>query len=477
MTESSTESALGTWSAPECPYIIEYSPRVLDDIRLAVVDAFYSLPRGGAEIGGILLGRFAGGRISILEYQAVDCEHAMGPSFTLSQNDQQQFADLLAAAHQRPDGMRPVGWYHSHTRSDIFLSDADQDVHKRFFPEPWQVALVLKPSTFEPTRGGFFFREADGSIRGAASYQEFVVEAQPIRQLPSGAAPQTPPAPQPLRGEAEGRGPVITLVPEAQPELRQQAQLKPAPVPEVAPQPVAQPAPPQERAAEPKPEPPDVAAPQFLQIKPERSWRWLKIVAALALGAGLGIAAFETHEKWLPPLRERVSPMMARIRPKLPNEAVPTVALGAADDNGQLRIHWDGKSPAIQKAGHGVLEIIDGATPAQSILLDRTHLEAGAFTYSRQAERVEVRLAVGDRVKEIASFLGKLPEHKLPPEDPAVRKERDDLRQQAAKLKADLEFQAAKTRRLEKALNDMKEQLAKEAQRRMANQVPDPTKK
>ena len=471
MIDSSTESVLGTWSAPECPYIIEYSPRVLDDIRLAVVDAFYSLPRGGAEIGGILLGRYADGRISILDYRALDCEHAMGPSFTLSQNDQTQLADLLAAARQDPDGMRPVGWYHSHTRSEIFLSEADQDIHKRFFPEPWQVALVLKPSTFEPTRGGFFFREADGSIRGSASYQEFVVEAQPIRQVPTGNAPQMPPAPQPLRREAEVRGPVITLVPEAQPEP------EPEPESEVAPEPVVETAPPGEEAAETEQESLDLPAPQFLQIKPERSWRWLKIVVALALGAGLGGAAYQTRQMWLAPVLEKVSPMMARIRPELPNEATPTIELGAADDNGQLRIHWDGKSPAIRKAGEGVLEIADGAAPAQSIPLDRIHLEAGAFTYSRQGERVEVRLAVGDQVKEIASFLGKLPEHKLPPEDPAVRKERDDLRQQAAKLKGDLESQAAKTRKLEKALNDVKDQLAKESQRRLANQLPDPVQK
>src|ERR1035438_1859698 len=305
MIESSTESAVGTWSAPECPYTIEYSPRVLDDIRLAVVDAFYSLPRGGAEIGGILLGRFADERLSIMEYQALDCEHAMGPSFTLSQNDQTQLADFLAAAHQHPDGMRPVGWYHSHTRSDIFLSDADQDIHKRFFPEPWQVALVLKPSTFEPTRGGFFFREADGSIRGSASYQEFVVEAQPIRQVPSGATPEMPPAPQPLRREAEVRGPVITLMPEAQPELQAEAQPEPEPVGEVAPEPVVETAPPEEQAAEPEQESLNLPAPQFLQIRPERSWRWLKIVVALALGAGLGIAAYQTRETWLPPVLER----------------------------------------------------------------------------------------------------------------------------------------------------------------------------
>ena len=43
---------------------MEYPARVLDDIRLAVVDAFFSLPRGGAEIGGILLGTGMASRIS-----------------------------------------------------------------------------------------------------------------------------------------------------------------------------------------------------------------------------------------------------------------------------------------------------------------------------------------------------------------------------------------------------------------------------
>ena len=64
MTESGTDSTTITWSVPECPFTIEYSARVLDDIRLAVMDAFFSLPRGGAEIGGILLGSFDNGASS-----------------------------------------------------------------------------------------------------------------------------------------------------------------------------------------------------------------------------------------------------------------------------------------------------------------------------------------------------------------------------------------------------------------------------
>src|SRR6516162_3893110 len=115
--EPLSDNALAQWSAPECPFTIEYSPRILDDIRLTVVDAFFSLPRGGAEIGGILLGDYRPGRLAITGYAALDCEHAYGPSFTLSPPDEARLKTLLAQHAGGADGMRPVGWYHSHTRS------------------------------------------------------------------------------------------------------------------------------------------------------------------------------------------------------------------------------------------------------------------------------------------------------------------------------------------------------------------------
>src|SRR5271157_2575541 len=286
MTESSTESALGTWSAPECPYIIEYSPRVLDDIRLAVIDAFYSLPRGGAEIGGILLGQRLKRRLVIEDSVALDCEHAFGPSFTLSPRDQDRLAELLASAEQNPDGLRPVGWYHSHTRSEIFLSEADQDLHRRYFPEPWQVALVLRPHTFHPTRAGFFFRETDGSIHGTASYQEFALAPLPVRPVPAGVAPATESAPSArLRRGPDPRGPVITVAAE------QAAQGPP---------------PPSEPASEALPA--DLPVPNFLAPPAERGWRWLGTVLAIAIGLAAAVAGYQTWRLWLPGL-------MAAIRP------------------------------------------------------------------------------------------------------------------------------------------------------------------
>src|ERR1043165_9557971 len=136
--ETHSDNALVTWSTPECPFPIDYSARVLDDIRLTVTDAFFSLPRGGAEIGGILLGRHENGRLTVVDSMALDCEHAFGASFVLSPRDHARLGELIASAKANP-GSHPVGWYHSHTRSEIFLSDADQEIHNRLFPEPWQV--------------------------------------------------------------------------------------------------------------------------------------------------------------------------------------------------------------------------------------------------------------------------------------------------------------------------------------------------
>src|SRR5947209_7773685 len=100
--EIHSEKTFAQWTAPESPFVIEYSPRVLDDIRLAVTDAFFSLPRGGAEIGGILLGRRYEGRITIVDSISMNCEHAFGPSFVLSPRDHAGLGESLATAKKSP---------------------------------------------------------------------------------------------------------------------------------------------------------------------------------------------------------------------------------------------------------------------------------------------------------------------------------------------------------------------------------------
>src|ERR1044072_8624712 len=108
--ETQTANGLARGTAADCPFAIEYSPRILDDIRLAVTDAFFSLPRGGAEIGGVLLGRHEGSRVTIEDYVPFDCEHATGPSFMLSARDRAKLKELIATLGKEP-AARIVGWY------------------------------------------------------------------------------------------------------------------------------------------------------------------------------------------------------------------------------------------------------------------------------------------------------------------------------------------------------------------------------
>ena len=474
--EPGADIPAATWTAPECPFQVEYSTRVLDDIRLAVVDAFFSLPRGGAEIGGVLLGNREGNLISITDYQALDCEHAMGPSFTLSPRDQNRLADIIAKANRNPPDRQPVGWYHSHTRSEIFLSETDQDIHKRFFPEPWQFALVLKPHTFEPTRGGFFFREADGSFRGAASYQEFILDPLPMRPAPSPRSPGAPP-PRPLHQDSTPRGPAIAVslgppAPAESPAVPSGAKPK-VRVPITREVPVeaalADSAGDQQPAAESE----GSEGTLFGQLKHDPSWRVLKMVAGVAVIVVLGGVGYQTRHHWLPPIA-------AKLLRGSPNEPDANLALSMADDNGQLKIQWDRNAPAVRNAVEAVLEITDGNPVPRSIRLDAAHLAAGAFTYSRQTERVDVALTAsqpnGQTVRGVAGFLGKLPRRRARAEDPALRQQRDEEAQRADKLQKDLNLQTTRMRKLEKELQDVREQLQTEQKRRLATQSRNPAK-
>ena len=464
MPESRTESALASWSVAQCPFTIEYSPRVMDEIRLAVVDAFYSLPRGGAEIGGILLGRLESRRLIISDFRALECEHATGPSFVLSPRDQTRLAELLASARGKQNPTQPVGWYHSHTRSDIFLSPADLDIHQRFFPEPWQVALVLKPHTFQPTRAGFFFHESSGSMRATASYQEFALEPLTAKPHPS---PSADPAPShstaaALRRVSDQLAPVIPIVAEPPPEPRPSIpRLETAPA-----APAVEPEPP---ALEPEPEPlteRELAPPRFTQVEPVRSWRWLKRAAVVAAMVVIGPLVFETRNYWLAPLMNRTASAPAAQKPLY-------IGLSTLDADGQLQIRWDRDAPAVRNANGGTLVIEDGGPP-RVVTIDPAHLRTGSFTYGRQSERVDVAVTLhtpdGQSVREVTTYLGKLPNRQPPPEDPGTRKDRDALAKQ-------LESQKAQTKRLQKSVEDMHAEMKREQQRkRLEKQSPDTVK-
>ncbi len=460
MPETATGTALGDWSVPQCPFTIQYVPAVLDEIRLAISEAFFSVPRGGAEIGGVLLGHFENRRLLISGYAALDCEHATGPSFVLSANDHSRLAELLAAHRGNDSAAHPVGWYHSHTRTEINLSDEDLEIHRRYFPEPWQVALVLKPHTFQPTRGGFFFREQDGSIHWSASYKEFTLQVPRLE----GSTARTPFALPPSEPETEDQT-------EPEPEVAPMRLRDPVQVARIldmalVPQAPAEPEPPPRAAAVPFLPVADetvlteVAPPAFTQVAPERSWRWLGMVLSVVAGFSIGVGAYETRQYWIPAAWTH-SP--APSSPKL-----PYIGLSTLDAQGQLQIRWDRDSPAVRSARDAIIVIDDGPMP-QPVQLNQAQLQAGAFTYARQGARVDVTVTLnepdGQTVKETTTFLGQPPRPPAPVEDPAV-KQRDALAKE-------LQTQKNRAKKLEKSNADMRDQLQRQLRKRMENQQPD----
>jgi len=201
MAEAAVAPEFRVWTAPGHAVRIEYSDAVMDQIRMAAVDGYHLVPHGGVETGGILFGTHQKNLVRILAWRPLTCEYSKGPSFVLSEKDEAGLKEATQSWRDDPElaGLEPAGWYHSHTRSEIFLSDLDLDLFQRFFPQPWQVALVLRPTSFAATRAGFFFREADGSIRAESSYCEFSLSVpraaeEPAAERASAQASEGPPA-------------------------------------------------------------------------------------------------------------------------------------------------------------------------------------------------------------------------------------------------------------------------------------------
>jgi hypothetical protein len=208
-----------------------------------------------------------------------------------------------------------------------------------------------------------------------------------------------------------------------------------------------------------------VPLPSFLTPPAKRLSRWFVAALAIAISLAVAAGAYQTRQLWLPGL-------MAAIRPG----PELSIGLSAVDRDGQLQIQWDANSPTVSQAANAVLEIDDGLVP-WVVQLDSRHLKAGTFTYGRQSERVDIKLALhlpgGQQAHGAASFLGSLPDRTPPPEDPEIRKQRDELATEGAKLKSDLAAEVERTRKLAKSLDEVKKVLQEQQRKRLESQSPD----
>ncbi len=411
----------GSWSVTESPVSVEYSLVVIEEIRQEVAEGFQKLSRGGLEVGGILYGTREGRTVRIMAMRPVKCEHARGPGFMLSDNDKAGLSAQLASEDQRLEGLIPVGWFLSHTRSEITLTDSDIELYSTYFPAPWQITLVIRPGRGGSMRAGFFVREADGTVRHEHSYLEFnfpdrlegVLDRparveRPITERRESYTHAAPPAAVPVRE------------PEPEPERERERERPPTPSSESPKFPYQ--------------------SPEFLPASPPRKkWPWVALI--LVVLAALAVVGLRYY---------------------MPGVAAEPIALSVLERDGQLLIEWNHNAKSVVNATRGALEVVDGAE-SKRFDLTPTDLTRGKFTWQRKTGEVEVRLSVqstdGGKTQEASRYLGRAPQKADNGELQAIQLKRDELEAEVARLRSANVKQTERIQQLERTLRILQARL------------------
>jgi hypothetical protein len=428
--------AFESWKVPGVPLVVQCSAEALEDIRSQAWEGLRKLARRGLEIGGVLYGTRRPGTIRIEAVRPIACQHEQGPGFVLSQADRAALREQIENSKNDP-GLKlliPLGWFVSHTRGGVEITDEDVEIYSTYFPEPWQVTLAVRPR-HGATSGAFFVRRDGGQAK-----LEF--EFPHRREFPA------------ARGEARRR--LETAPPEREP-------LEPPPL-ERAPlgPPPLKPAPlstdwsanavrrggesgirvsSRSRAWR------GVLEPALRKTRPawrRLIWVWLA-VWVLAVG-GLGWAAVRLVQGNLP--------------------AQP-LALDLRDNDGQLKIEWNPNSPPVMKAVRGWLYIADGQD-SSTVDLSPHDLGSGNLAYERKSGSVEVQFRVenswGRIEEEDSRFLGAAPVKRPDPEELKSeelkqQQQRQELEAEVARLRAEKAAQARRIAELEGAVKALRERV------------------
>jgi proteasome lid subunit RPN8/RPN11 len=449
-----SDVTFGTWNAAASPVTIEYSLVVVEEIRHEVAEGFQKLSRGGIEVGGLLYGVREGQTVRIMAIRPVTCEHAGGPTFRLSERDRAALHEQIRQdqADPRLEELVCVGWYVSHTRTEITLTDSDQEIFSSFFAQPWQVTLVVRPSRGGNMRAGFFVREPDGTLNTTQSYLEF---SFPDRLAAFDRGDRRGDPRGDVRGDQRGdqRGASRAARASAAPSSTAPAPAAPAPAvpgPAVSSQdvpreippsgpassqltsPLGEPVPVKAAAPLPAPEPAESSKPGPAKKRSSKKWFWL--VAALIVIVGLAA----TGARFL--------------ASGLRNE---NIALSVLEREGQLDVEWNRQAAPVAKAVRGTLEIADGPE-TRTIPLKPADLALGKFSYKRDTGDIQVRMMVeapdGEKVQEASRFLGPPPPKANDDELKTLQKRKDELDVEVERLKQSNDQQAQRIQQLERTL-------------------------
>lgn len=182
------------------PLTVFLNTEVIQGINAALAETARDASGRGIESGGILLGTVEYTRpghpvVSIDHFEPFASEHRRGASYILTDRNKFQLSRrLLWLNRSRKGGLRPVGFYRSHTRRGLYLDNDDFFIMRACFSEVHSVFLLVRPEAGEPATGGFFYWE-NGDIHRESSRMEFIFDPARLPLL----TPEPAPSPAPRR--------------------------------------------------------------------------------------------------------------------------------------------------------------------------------------------------------------------------------------------------------------------------------------
>jgi len=340
-THSPAEPESYTWACPGAPVRIHLPLSLVELMGREVKRAFESVPAHSVEIGGLLLGTagFASNPvIEVKNFEPFLSEYRTDHKFILSEADERKLEKVVAAHAGNPaDGLKVVGFYRSHIREGLSLSQHDISLAQKYFNDPTQVFLLIKPADGGSSTAGFFFWD-NRRIDSQFSYMEFPFET---RQLT--AANPTPIVAEPAEPKEQ-----------------------------------------EERAGRSEQSMPWLEELALEESSPHRI-RWFWYAAAAFVMIALGAGGYWTFTRSNAPPAESVAPDSRAL------------ALQVERKGGDLRVNWNQHSFAIARATEGTLVIRDGDLHEQELHFDLDQLRHGSILYTPSNATVQFRLEVTDQ--------------------------------------------------------------------------------
>jgi hypothetical protein len=359
-----------------------------------VNEGLRAVPRGGAEVGGLLLGRQSQtGLVLAEEAVPIQIEYRFGPSFRLSDSDVSGIRTLMASIQKDPS-KAVVAFYRSRTRNDSQSQENDSELlavleqAHTSFASNFHYYIAFTPLSRLSMTASISLRKDDGWD----DWQHVTLRSNPMsatEPIELEAPPKSPPTPAPALEPAPARPPVATARPPvAAPPVAHSE--PPAFLPYTEPyaprtEPSAAPQPPQRALAHPEPRSPSY--PGWMQAEspaPEPLTNRLRSVpgswyiAGAVLVAAIGLGGYLYFSS---PQQPRVIVSETPVAP--PTTARVHTGFAAAREGPVWRLTWDRAAVAALSPTGAVLSIRDGGKE-QQLGLTPSDLSSGTILYTPQ---------------------------------------------------------------------------------------------